>query len=249
MPRPAGQTRLGRHAGRRRAAAVRSSSLPPSFLLPKRDLPSLGRRDHAAPAGWTFARFEQHTGAEPPSSIGSGGYLAHFDVGQPERAAGPALDDPASKIASHFERLIAAGAVLDLLRAPLQELGVEGAGGPQVAGVQLEMHNGTCKHSRQRFTGRRAAVVSVFAHAASCLRSSCSLPSVVCPRRSAIASVQKRSDERRESDGGPGDPEAGRVVAPLRHGAVLNWSTSMDMRWSPSIATSYAATAVATARF
>jgi hypothetical protein len=57
-------------------------------------------------------------------------------------------------------------------------------------------------------------------------------PLPTCPRRSAIASVQKRSDERRESDGGPGDPEAGARVAPLRHGAVLNWSTSMAMRWS-----------------
>src|SRR5256885_14625599 len=145
----------GRRFERLRGAALRSSSSPPAFLLPERDLPGRRRRNHAAPAGWTFARFEQHGGAEPPSPIGGGGYLAHFDVGQPERAAGPALDDPAPELTAQLERAVAPATVPDLFRAPVQELRVERAGGSGGAGVQLGEDDGAWERRGHRLNGRR----------------------------------------------------------------------------------------------
>jgi hypothetical protein len=56
--------------------------------------------------------------------------MRRLDVGQPERAAGAALDDPAPEIIAQPERLIATRAGVDPLRAPVQELRVEGAGRP-----------------------------------------------------------------------------------------------------------------------
>ena len=53
-----------------------------------------------------------------------------------------ALDDAAAELVAELERQVGAVAGVDAVRAPVAELRVEGARSLQVAGVQLEMHDG-----------------------------------------------------------------------------------------------------------
>ena len=80
-----------------------------------------------------------------PSAAGSVGGLvdlADLNVRQPHRTACLALDDTAPEAAAQLERQIRPRGHVDLLGAPAAELRVERLRLRQVAGVQLEVHEG-----------------------------------------------------------------------------------------------------------
>src|SRR5699024_10086227 len=65
-----------------------------------------------------------------------------------------ALHDAAADVVAEAEPLVGAVAGLDPLRPPAADLGVEGARARQVAGVQLEVHDGG---ARRATSARHAA--------------------------------------------------------------------------------------------
>ena len=76
--------------------------------------------------------------------------LGDLDVGQPERAPGPALDDAAPEPVAELEGEVGAGSRLDPLRAPAAELRVEVAGLRQVTRVELQMDDRIGAERRHR---------------------------------------------------------------------------------------------------
>src|SRR4029079_11071967 len=80
-------------------------------------------------------------------------------VGQPDRAAGAALDDAAAHAAAEPELLVGAARRVDALSLPAAEPRVVVARARQVAGVQLEVHDGGGHQdtSSKAGTGRSAA--------------------------------------------------------------------------------------------
>src|SRR5262252_2791185 len=116
-----------RRVGRRRAGPLRSPSQPPIFLLPERNLAGLGRRYHTAPARRTLARLEQHGRSEPASEIRGRVDPRDFDIGQPDRARGTALDEPTAEILAQLQRVVRTARMLDLLGAPAAQVRTERA--------------------------------------------------------------------------------------------------------------------------
>ena len=91
------------------------------------------------PAG--LARRQQHRGAELAGVFGGRFDLVDLDVGQPQRARGAALDDPAAE-SSQVEGEVGAAPGLDQLPAPAQEVGVERARPCLITGVELQVDDG-----------------------------------------------------------------------------------------------------------
>ena len=87
-----------------RAASMRSPLHGSSLGCHSATVPRLGARDDAAPTRRAFPRFEQHSRAKPAGTFRRPVDLVDLDVGQPQRAARPALDDPAAEARARLGR-------------------------------------------------------------------------------------------------------------------------------------------------
>ena len=126
----------GRTPSRRLRVQLRATGPRRSSLrLPKSDLPGLRAGDDAAPARRSLPRFEYYDCSEFPCPFGRTVDPVDLDVRQPERPPRAALDDPAAQMPTRVEGQVRAGRGSDDLRAPVEQLGVEGARPYLIEGV------------------------------------------------------------------------------------------------------------------